>query len=197
MGVTLMINKLENEKFNIIISMHLNVKRSLMRSLIQSFPKQAIAINLLILGALACLVIGVTAPLLTLEKMYFFENTVSLLSTVNELYFQKEWFLFIIIAVFSLCVPILKITSLLLILNLSYSKDSLLDKALHIIETVGKWSMLDVFVVALLLVSVKLGVLAKVEVHYGLYAFATSVLLTMGLSYWIHRLSIEKNKVNE
>ena len=164
-----------------------------MRSLIQSFPKQAIVINIAILGALACLVIGVTAPLLTLEKMYFFENTVSLLSTINELYLQKEWFLFLIIAVFSLCIPVLKITSLLLILNLSYAKNSLLDRALHIIETVGKWSMLDVFVVALLLVSVKLGVLAKVEVHYGLYAFASSVLLTMGLSYWIYKLSLLRN----
>ena len=68
-------------------------------------------------------------------------------------------------------------------------KGSFLDKTLHVIETLGKWSMLDVFVVALLLVSVKLGVLAKVEVHYGLYVFATSVLLTMGLSFWIYDLA--------
>jgi len=160
-----------------------------MYSLIHCFPKQAIAINILLLGALASLVIGVTAPLLTLEKMYFFENTVSLLSTIEELFLEKEWFLFVIITLFSLCVPILKITSLLLILNLAYAKNSLLDRTLHFIETIGKWSMLDVFVVALLLVSVKLGALAKVEVHYGLYAFALSVLLTMSLSFWIYKLS--------
>ena len=170
--------------------------KDFMRSLIQDFPKQAIVINILLLGALASLVVGVTAPLLTLEKMYFFENTVSLLSTVEELYFQKEWFLFVIIATFSLCVPILKITSLLLILNVPYAKNSLLDRILHIIETIGKWSMLDVFVVALLLVSVKLGALAKVEVHYGLYAFALSVLLTMSLSFWIYKLSSIRNESN-
>ena len=168
-----------------------------MRSLIQCFPKQAIVINILLLGALASLVIGLTAPLLTLEKMYFFENTVSLLSTVKELFLQKEWFLFVIITLFSLCVPILKITSLLLILNMAYAKNSLLDRTLHFIETIGKWSMLDVFVVALLLVSVKLGVLAKVEVHYGLYAFALSVLLTMGLSFWIYKLSSRCSGCNE
>jgi len=163
--------------------------KDFMHSLIHCFPKQAIAINILLLGALASLVVGVTAPLLTLEKMYFFENTVSLLSTIEELFLQKEWFLFVIITLFSLCVPILKITSLLLILNLAYAKNSLLDRTLHIIEAIGKWSMLDVFVVALLLVSVKLGALAKVEVHYGLYAFALSVLLTMSLSFWIYKLS--------
>jgi paraquat-inducible protein A len=160
-----------------------------MKSLIQLFPKQGIIINLLLLGALSSLIIGVSAPLLTLEKLYFFENTVSLFSTITELFSQQEWFLFSVIALFSLCVPIIKITSLLLILNLNYEKKSFLDKALHIIETIGKWSMLDVFVVALLLVSVKLGVLAKVEVHYGLYAFAFSVLLTMSLSLWIYKLS--------
>ena len=165
-----------------------------MKSLIQYFPKQAIIINLLLLFALATLIIGITAPLLTLIKFSFLENTVSLLSTVQQFYVEKEWFLFTIITLFSLCIPIIKITSLLLILNVSYSLGSFLDKALLVIETIGKWSMLDVFVVALLLVSVKLGALAKVEVHYGLYAFATSVLLTMGLSYWIHILSKKRLK---
>lgn len=160
-----------------------------MKSLIRTFPKQGIIINLLLLGALGSLIIGVTAPLLTLEKMYFFENTISLFSTITELFSQKEWFLFIVIALFSLCVPIIKIASLVLILNVDYAKGTFLDKAMHVIETIGKWSMLDVFVVALLLVSVKLGVLAKVDVHYGLYIFALSVLLTMGLSYWIYVLS--------
>lgn len=166
-----------------------------MKSLIRLFPKQGILINLLLLGALSSLIIGVSAPLLTLEKLYFFENTVSLFTTVTELFSQKEWFLFIVIAVFSLCIPVIKITSLVLILNLDYTKGSFLDKALHVIETIGKWSMLDVFVVALLLVSVKLGVLAKVDVHYGLYAFAASVLLTMGLSYWITILSNKRGKL--
>jgi len=165
-----------------------------MKSLIRVFPKQGILINLLLLGALGTLIIGVTAPLLTLEKLYFFENTVSLLTTITELFSQKEWFLFIVIAVFSLCVPIIKIASLILILNVDYKEGSFFDKALHIIELIGKWSMLDVFVVALLLVSVKLGVLAKVDVHYGLYAFAASVLLTMSLSLWISKLS-QKRKV--
>ncbi len=160
-----------------------------MKSIIRNFPKQGIIINLLLMVSLACLVVGVSAPLITLEKMYFFENTVSLLSTIKGLYLQQEWFLFYVIAIFSLCVPAIKIASLVLITNMQFEQGSFLDKTLQIIETFGKWSMLDVFVVALLLVSVKLGVLAKVDVHYGLYVFASSVLLTMGISLWIHKLS--------
>jgi len=165
-----------------------------MQSIMNKYPKQGIIMNLLLLLALGCLIVGVTAPLLTLEKMYFFENTVSLLTTVKGLFVQKEWFLFFVIAIFSLCIPAIKITGLVLILNLKYEKGSFWDKALHIIEIVGKWSMLDVFVVALLLVSVKLGVLAKVEVHYGLFMFAVSVMLTMGLSLWIYTLSLKSNE---
>ena len=165
-----------------------------MKSIIRHYPKQAIIINLLLLVTLSTLIIGITAPLLTIIKFSFLENTVSLLSTVKQFYSEREWFLFVVITLFSLCIPIIKIASLLLILNTDYSHGSLLDKSLKIIETMGKWSMLDVFVVALLLTSVKLGALAKVEVHYGLYAFATAVLLTMGLSYWIYQLSIQRVK---
>jgi len=158
-------------------------------SLIRRFTYQGIAINILLLCSLIALVIGVTAPLLTLQKLYFIENTISLISTIQTLYTDKEWGLFIIIAVFSLCIPVIKIVSLLLITNVDYQRHSFLDKLLSLIETLGKWSMLDVFVVALLLVSLKLGALANVKVHYGLYIFAFSAILTMILSFWIHHLA--------
>ena len=162
-------------------------------SLIKRFTVQGIIINLLLLCSLVTLVIGVTAPLLTLQKLYFIENTISLMSTIRALHQGSEWLLFFVIAIFSLCIPAIKIVSLLLITNVEYQPGSFLDKSLSLIETLGKWSMLDVFVVALLLVSVKLGALAKVEIHYGLYMFTISVMLTMALSFWIYNLA-HKNK---
>jgi paraquat-inducible protein A len=42
----------------------------------------------------------------------------------------------------------------------------------------GRWSMLDVFVVALLIVTVKLGPIADVQVHFGLFAFCSAMLVT-------------------
>ncbi len=163
-------------------------------SLIKRFTAQGIIINVLLLCSLVALVVGVIAPLLTLQKLYFIENTISLISTIQTLYNDNDWLLFILITVFSLCIPVIKIVSLLLITNVDFKKGSFLDKTLTVIETLGKWSMLDVFVVALLLVSVKLGALAKVEVHYGLYVFAFSVILTMGLSFWIYHLAHKKNQ---
>jgi paraquat-inducible protein A len=43
----------------------------------------------------------------------------------------------------------------------------------------GRWAMLDVMVVAMLIVTVKLGVIATIQIHAGLYVFGSAVLLIM------------------
>jgi paraquat-inducible protein A len=43
----------------------------------------------------------------------------------------------------------------------------------------GRWAMLDVMVVAVLIVTVKLGALASIEIHNGLYIFGLAVVLIM------------------
>ena len=162
-------------------------------SLLSRFPKQGIIINLSLLLTFGILSVGIFAPMLTMKYVIlgFYtwkEKTVTLYSTITELYAGGEYLLFIVITLFSICFPILKICTLLFSTNVPIAKGSLLEKGFRFTEKFGKWSMLEVFVVALLLVSVKLGALLNVQVHYGVYAFATSVLLTMGVSYWIDHL---------
>lgn len=48
---------------------------------------------------------------------------------------------------------------------------------------VGKWSMADVFVVSIIAATVKLGVIAKITVHIGLYVFGLAVLASMFLAH--------------
>lgn len=165
-------------------------------SLFISNLKQGIFLDLLIIIALISLVVGITAPLLTLQKLYFLESQVSLIGAVGQLYAKKEWLLFFILGGFSLCLPFIKIISLMSILHIPHQKKGFLNKLLQGIEAIGKWSMLDVFVVALLLVSVKLGALAQVTVHYGVYFFALSVLLTMLISFWLGYLAKSRDQEN-
>jgi len=47
------------------------------------------------------------------------------------------------------------------------------------VEFVGRWSMVDVFVVALLVALVDIGALATIEAGMGITAFASTVILTM------------------
>ncbi len=52
-------------------------------------------------------------------------------------------------------------------------------KLYRLTEWIGRWSMLDVFVVALLAAVVEFGNLARVEPGPGIIAFALAVVLTM------------------
>ncbi|HAB02160.1 MAG TPA: paraquat-inducible membrane protein A [Pseudomonas sp.] len=47
------------------------------------------------------------------------------------------------------------------------------------IEFIGRWSMLDIFVIAILVAVVNFGRIASVEANLGAVAFATVVILTM------------------
>ena len=148
-------------------------------------PVIGTVVNLAIVGSLALLLYGLQAPILTLEKFYFFSNTVSLLSALQQLASEAEWGLFVLVGTFSVVFPMLKSVALLLVWNFDPSHGERHRRHLRWLAAYGKWSMLDVFVVALLVVSVKLGSLAEARVEIGIYAFAASVVLTMLLSAWI------------
>jgi len=150
-------------------------------------PLRGILVNLLLLTALALLIYGLRAPILTLQKFYVFSNTVSLWSALQQLAQQAEWGLFVLVGAFSVLFPLLKILMLLLIWNLEPSHGRRHRRHLKWLAEYSKWSMLDVFVVALLVVSVKLGALAQAQVEAGIYAFAGSVVLTMLVSNWVGR----------
>lgn len=47
------------------------------------------------------------------------------------------------------------------------------------IEWIGRWSMLDIFVIAILVAVVNFGSLARIEAGFGAVAFASVVVLTM------------------
>ena len=51
--------------------------------------------------------------------------------------------------------------------------------ALRWLELLGKWSMLDVFVVAILIVAAKLRDLTQVQPRIGIYLFALAIVLSM------------------
>ncbi|MEW8091194.1 MAG: paraquat-inducible protein A, partial [Candidatus Thiodiazotropha endolucinida] len=57
---------------------------------------------------------------------------------------------------------------------------------LRMMHDYGRWGMLDVMVVAVMIVTVKLDVIAEIELHAGLYLFAAAVLLIM---YVTHRVA--------
>jgi len=143
------------------------------------FSLEARRLRWMLVIIIICLTTGLFSPIITLEKFYFFENTVSIASGLLELIQEGQILLFIIIFLFSIVLPVLKLFVLNKLLSPSLTEPVSLQKYLRWMHHYGKWSMLDVFVVAILLATVKLGSVANVQLHYGLYLFAGAVLLTM------------------
>ncbi len=89
----------------------------------------------------------------------------------------------IIVFVASFLIPLAKIAGLILLM-MSVKKGSKLTVAqrarlFHFIEFLGPWSMLDVFVVALMVAVVNLGFITSIEAGTGSTYFTLMVIFTM------------------
>ncbi len=107
----------------------------------------------------------------------------TLLGGIAELWHDGAWGLAMIVFIASIAVPLLKIGALAL---LAWSAQHAprwrrLERAriFGLVEAVGHWSMLDVYVVVLLAGMVRFDSLASAEPGPGLLAFAAVVVLTM------------------
>jgi paraquat-inducible protein A len=101
------------------------------------------------------------------------------------LYFMRtgSWGIALIIFVASIVVPIVKLIVLsgllLSVQRRSRWRPRERARLYRITEVVGRWSMLDVFVVTVLVALVRLGYLTSIEAGPGIVYFAAVVVMTM------------------
>jgi len=145
-------------------------------------------VPVMILLSVGLLLMGLSRPLMKVEKMVFWKNEYSVLQGVKSLWEQNQYALATILFFFSIVFPMVKLASLALIWYVPL-REQKRQSALHWLGLLGKWSMLDVFVVAILIVLVKLGPLAKIEPQRGLYWFAAAILVSMITSMYVERLA--------
>jgi paraquat-inducible protein A len=111
------------------------------------------------------------------------EQSDTILSGVFYLLVNGMWPLALVIFVASIFVPLLKLVVLVyLLLSVQFkSTRHAKDRTLlyRMIESVGRWSMVDIYVVTILVALVNMGSLAMVEARAGAIAFASVVVLTM------------------
>ena len=143
----------------------------------------------LLLLAAGFFLFGIATPMITVSTFIIVENAFSVLSGVFELLKNGQILLFIIVTAFSLVLPVIKIWLLYNILSSRHPTSAKIQRYLHLMHEYGRWAMLDVMVVAVLITTVKLGVIASVEVHVGLFLFATAVLLISFITHRVVRLT--------
>ncbi|WP_211441335.1 paraquat-inducible protein A [Collimonas humicola] len=107
----------------------------------------------------------------------------TIMSGVIYFWVSGSWELAAIIFIASFLVPLFKLASLIL-LTAAAQKQSRWRrlqraKLYRLVEIIGRWSMLDVFVVSLLAGLVQIEGFAKITAGFGVLAFASVVVLTM------------------
>lgn len=117
-------------------------------------------------------------PILEIEKLGHRYNS-SILGGIYELYAQGSWFIATIIFVFSIVLPCLKLVTLLELCWLRWLEHHHRAWAYRIIEFSGRWSMLDVMLLAFLVMLVKLSGLVEFHVGPAVIAFAGCVAMSM------------------
>lgn len=133
----------------------------------------------LLLAATACLVLGLTMPIIRLTRFYVWSDVHSLVSIVRELYLLDEVFLAVVVGVFSVVFPFLKLLYLLAVFASHRSHTRRRGRLLRRVAWFGKWSMLDVLVLALVIFYVKTAQLVDAVSMPGVYMFTAAVILTM------------------
>lgn len=134
---------------------------------------------------IAAAIMYLPANLLPVTTVVSFGATQSdtIMSGVIYFLLHGDWPLALIIFVASVLVPLLKMISLVYLLvavqRKSHWRKQQRTRLYRLTELVGRWSMVDVFVVALLVALVQVGALATIEPGAGAIAFASVVVLTM------------------
>lgn len=135
--------------------------------------------------SLAALVLYVPANLYPIMRMEFHGSFSE--STVWDgcvrLFQDGQWLVAIIVFLASLLIPLLKLLGLFFLVTTTRFKPSFARgvraRIYVLIEAIGPWAMLDVFLLAILVALVKLGRIATVTSGPGLLAFASVVVLTI------------------
>lgn len=143
-------------------------------NLVQSASRTAAAA----LGAFVLFWPAVLLPILEIEQLGI-KSKSSILSGTIELFHHGNYFVGGVVFLFSVLFPLTKIV---LLLELSFLE--LLHRrhkaiTLRLMEHIGKWSMMDVMLLAFLVMLVKLG--DMVEFHFGpaIIAFVLCVAMSM------------------
>jgi paraquat-inducible protein A len=122
-------------------------------------------------------------PLLRIERLGHAHED-SLLSGVTALWGQGYWLIGTVILLFSVVLPPLKLVALWLLCSTpAVSGHRHRAMVYHLVEMLGRWGMLDVMLVAILVAFVKLGDLVSIHAGPGLLAFTLLVLLSLLASF--------------
>ena len=157
----------------------------------------------LLIAAMILYIPANTLPIMRRSSL-FDTQADTIMSGVAYFWTSGSWYLALIIFVASIVVPLLKMIALVVLLLSVQSRARWQPhpraRLYRLIEFVGRWSMLDIYVVAVVVALVRLKTLAIIEPGPGAMAFGAVVVLTMlsAMAFdprliWDHAVSSTRN----
>lgn len=121
-------------------------------------------------------------PIMIIYQLGIGEES-TILSGIGEFIDYGLYPIAVIIFTASIIVPLIKIIGLFILVYKAHTgirlKPNKHSKIYHILELLGPWSMLDVFVVSLMVAVVELGIVTSVSAGPALNYFTITVIFTM------------------
>lgn len=128
---------------------------------------------------------GITLPLMTFEKLFFFEENPSLSGIIGSLYDNGDYALALVVALFSVVFPAVKMVAIAAEALASPGEAS--GWFSRLVPFLTKWSMMDVMLVAIVIAAAKTSGLANAFTEAGLWCYAGSALMTTAIQWLVAR----------
>lgn len=150
------------------------------------WPLSNFVLSFFIILATVFFALGVILPVVRFTTVFVWKNEHSIATIIWALYTNQEYFLCGVLFVFSILFPFLKLFYLLTLLTSPDLPADFRKKSIATMEWLGRYSMTDVMVLALMIFYVNSSGYTDARVLPGAYYFAASALITMLAYGWAH-----------
>jgi len=127
-------------------------------------------------------------PAISVSRLVFFEQQYSLMQAVLPYWSQGQWALFILVLVFSVLIPASKVLIGLWAWVAGRDRPQIARRMLRVLAAISRWSMLDVFIVALTVLVVDGRILDSADIHVGIILFAAAAIASTLATQRLNRI---------
>jgi len=165
-------------------------------TLFKNSGRSSIYISLMLMVSLVCNVFAMFLPFSKVSRLLRADIVMTLPGSISMMWNDHLQVVAVLILFFSIIFPFFKL-SVLFYLWFFCKSSTIRQKLIHYIEPLGKWSMLDVFVICIILVLTNRQLFVASEIMPGVYFFLVAILLSIFSALKIEKLSLLKGAAKE
>jgi paraquat-inducible protein A len=147
------------------------------------------AFSFLIILATVFFALGVMLPAIRFTTVLVWTNQHSVATIIWALWKNEEFFLCFVIFMFSIFFPLMKLFYLLTLVTSPDMPAEFRNRSISAMEWLGRYSMTDVMVLALMIFYINASGYSEASVLPGIYFFAASALMTMFAYGWANQVT--------